>query len=117
MKASEIIKDLTKTLNLCGDIRVFLQGLDEGGIYPNDYRTWGLTIREEDGFFYFAEDIDCDTMTITQVIKLIQDFIKKCGDVNIGIGYGDSGGTYDGFDEELAIYAIDYEDTVVDVFS
>lgn len=118
MIVSEIIDELKAIKYRSGDLKVFLQGMDEGGIYPYDYRTSGIEIYDDDEhtekWFYLTEGTD-DTDTISTLIAKLEEFEKENGDEELFIGYGDSGGSYSGNDEisDISLETVDNETCVV----
>lgn len=101
MKANEIITVFTQILIENGDIKVCLQGMDDGGCYPNDYRTTKIDLYEdEEGNTIFVDSGD-ETSTVTEVIDLLRGID---GETTVNISYGDSGGSYGGFTDCVDIF-------------
>lgn len=98
---SKLIETLKTILRNYGDLTVFIQGQDSGGIYPNDYVKYKL------GVHYESED-ECrtilislnekepfgETSTVSEFIEMLENSRKEHGDCDVLIDYMDSGGRY-----------------------
>lgn len=98
---SKLIETLKTILRNYGDLTVFIQGQDSGGIYPNDYVKYKLGIQHE------SED-GCNTILITlneddpfgqpstvnEFIEMLKNSLKEHGNCDVLIDYMDSGGRY-----------------------
>lgn len=113
MKANEIITGLTQIFNENGVIKVCLQGMDDGGYYPNDYRTTEVDMYKDEDGNTIIYDTGEDTSTVTDVIDLLRGIDSE---TEVNLSYGDSGGSYDGFTDCFGIFVEEVDGELYAVF-
>lgn len=109
---SKLIEELKVILRNHGDLTVFIQGQDSGGIYPNDYVEHNLGIRysQEEQTITIGLDAQepfAPPSTVSEFIEMLEESRMDNGDCTVLIKYMDSGGSYG---EEWGLSSVDVEE-------
>lgn len=96
---SKLIETLKNILRNYGNLTVFIQGQDSGGIYPNDYVKYKLGIQHESECGSILISLNEDdpfgqSSTINEFIEMLENSRKEHGNCDVLIDYMDSGGRY-----------------------
>lgn len=99
MNVSELIKDLKEARAEQGELKVYIVGQDNGGVYPNNYvrKPIGVWLEETENILIvdidgerFTEEAD----TISEVINSLNIAMTEYGDLRVEIQYQDDGGDF-----------------------
>lgn len=97
---TKLIEELKEILQNNGNLSIFIQGQDSGGIYPNDYVKHKLAIS------YLDNSTICITIDFdkfSEAPSTVEEFIEMLesstlyGNSSVLIEYMDSGGSYSEF--------------------